>query len=201
VGPFVKKMESESSSSSATAPAAMHSSAKAAVCPRCDVEFPSTTKMTAHRLGCRLVCDACQEVCKSKAALAAHKKTTHETTAPRLECANCAETFSKPHQLAQHRLSAHEVGRPWSCDACDKSFGRQDLLRRHVTEVHSDAAAGSTQQPPTRKVEMHCPCGVVVRRRDNWERHVRRCPGTKPEEPPPPSFAAGPEQSEEQPAS
>ena len=196
--PFVKKMESESSCST-NPPAAMNRSTKAAVCPRCDVAFPSTTKMRAHRLCCRLVCDTCQEVCKSKAALAAHKKTAHETAAPHLECANCAEAFAKPHQLAQHRLSAHGDERPWACGACDKTFGRQDLLRRHVAEVHSEAATGSTQP---RTVELHCPCGAVVRRRDNWERHVRRCPGTKPEEPPPPpSFAAGPEQSEERLAS
>ena len=192
---MLNRMESESTCSSNPL-AAM----KAAVCPRCDAEFPSTTKMTAHRLGCRLVCDICQEACKSKVGLAAHTRTAHGTTAPlRLECTNCTEAFARPHQLAQHRVSAHGDERPWACAACDKTFGRQDLLRRHVAEVHSEAATGSAQP---RMVEMRCPCGAVVRHRDNWKRHVRRCPGTKPEEPPPPpAAAAGPEPSEEQPAS
>ena len=172
---------------------------KAATCPRCDAAFSSTTKMAAHRLNCRLVCDICQEAFKSKAGLAAHTKKTHGATAPlRLACSDCSEAFAKPHQLAQHRMSAHGVERPWVCAVCDKTFGRQDLMRRHEAEVHSEAATGSTQ---LRLVERRCPCGTVVRRLDNWTRHVKHCPGTKAEEPPPPAAAAGPGPSEEQPAS
>lgn len=141
----------------------MTTTAKPTMCKRCGCQFPSITKMEAHRLQCRLVCDICQESFKGKGALATHIREAHAKNPH--SCDICRMTFSKPHALAQHRAVAHEDKFPWKCEQCSGTFGRPDVLKRHVDTVHGDD-----------EEFYNCyTCGTQVRRWDNWQRHIKNC--------------------------
>jgi hypothetical protein len=61
--------------------------------------------------------------------------TAQRTTHP---CPICDFPFSRPQELRRHMTSRHSMARNHHCthDGCDKSFARQDVLKRHLRNVH-----------------------------------------------------------------
>ncbi|KAG0201263.1 hypothetical protein BGX33_010426 [Mortierella sp. NVP41] len=47
------------------------------------------------------------------------------------EVFTCAKRFSRKHDLQRHEASVHKGERKYRCGNCDRSFSRQDGLRRH----------------------------------------------------------------------
>lgn len=120
--------------------------------------------MTTHRLQCRIRCNVCDEGFKSQAALIKHVQDVH--TIKEHVCDICQAAFDKPHKLAYHRIDAHQDEFPWKCNQCDGAFGRQDVLKRHAVTVHNDDDDEF----------YNCyTCGMQVRRRDSWQRHIKNC--------------------------
>jgi hypothetical protein len=44
----------------------------------------------------------------------------------------CGRSFSKFDSLRRHVAELHKGIRPFSCELCDKSYGRKDYLDRHL---------------------------------------------------------------------
>ncbi|KAK3951992.1 hypothetical protein QBC32DRAFT_152291 [Pseudoneurospora amorphoporcata] len=55
---------------------------------------------------------------------------------PGFWCILCGKKFTRKEHLERH-IPHHTGHKPWGCDHCLMSFGRQDLLRRHQAIYHS----------------------------------------------------------------
>lgn len=109
---------------------------------------------------------------------------------PGYVCSICGQTFSLHDRLAKHIASRHRNkqaaspdpaasplgstgsaggnGRSYSCDICQRSFARSDMLTRHM-RLHTGV------KPYTCKV-----CGQVFSRSDHLSTHQRTHTGEKP---------------------
>ncbi|OQR68717.1 zinc finger protein-like [Tropilaelaps mercedesae] len=109
---------------------------------------------------------------------------------PGYVCSICGQTFSLHDRLAKHIASRHRSkqtaspdpgsggsvgssggagnGRSYSCDICQRSFARSDMLTRHM-RLHTGV------KPYTCKV-----CGQVFSRSDHLSTHQRTHTGEKP---------------------
>lgn len=60
-------------------------------------------------------------------------KTKSSSSARRgdFPCPNCDKTFTRQEYVRRHSLLVHEGARPHTCKACNKGFARSDLLNRH----------------------------------------------------------------------
>jgi len=58
----------------------------------------------------------------------------------------CGKAFSKLDSLRRHVNELHKGVRPFACTLCDKNYGREDYLDRHI-KTH-DPANGKRKPPP-----------------------------------------------------
>lgn len=121
--------------------------------------------MEAHRKTCRLTCEACAGVFKSKPALANHGCL-------KFFCLDCGDArFKTLAQLAEHKRTDHQDDSPWKCEECPAKFGRQDRLKRHVDETHK----GQKRKTEVAEGSSCAACGFVADRKVNFDRHMRSC--------------------------
>ena len=141
--------------------------AKPCACPICDENFPSITKMHAHRKNCVLTCQECLKTFKSKQSLAKHSKATCG-----IPCSVCSMRFTTEFKRAEHMRENHEDKTPWKCADCPSQFERRDRLKRHVDEKHR----GVKRKAEAIAGDFCCPCSYTTTRKLNWERHTKACP-------------------------
>ncbi|KAH8894432.1 hypothetical protein GQ53DRAFT_683063 [Thozetella sp. PMI_491] len=81
--------------------------------------------------------------------------------AGRLQCPHCSRRFSRPSHLDRHRLTHLPSSRRLSlpCGRCDKSFGRNDVLLRHLRAAHG------VETGPKQPCQRSCDRCVQKRRR------------------------------------
>ena len=56
-------------------------------------------------------------------------------------CPKCPNTYSSRNAVKLHMWN-HNGVKPYTCNVCDKSFGRVDYLRRHKQDVHRNKPPG-----------------------------------------------------------
>jgi hypothetical protein len=103
-------------------------------------------------------------------------RTRHQFAASRQPhlCPYCRQILRTKWSLKQHITVRHFGAKAAACNQCEKSYGSEADLRRHVQEVHAE---------PDRK--SRCPeCGEEVRasylRRHIQYRHAARAPASCP---------------------
>lgn len=82
-------------------------------------------------------CDTCQLAFFRKDTLQTHKRT-HKTKYSNSEicCHICHKTFSSNSCLLRH-TKMHKNKNPYTCDFCEQSFFRKDLLIVHIRSKHT----------------------------------------------------------------
>ncbi|CAJ0954894.1 unnamed protein product, partial [Mesorhabditis belari] len=102
-------------------------------------------------------------------------------------CQHCGQAFALHDRLAKHIASRHrdrsasvndEAGKTHKCTMCTKSFGRSDMLTRHM-RLHTGLKPYSCQV-----------CGQVFSRSDHLSTHQRTHTGEKPYQCPLCNYAA-----------
>ncbi|XP_022669858.1 zinc finger protein 768-like isoform X2 [Varroa destructor] len=127
----------------------------------------------------------------SAEASSSPEEASSQGSSPGYVCSICGQTFSLHDRLAKHIASRHRNkqaaspdpgsggslgsssggtgnGRSYSCDICQRSFARSDMLTRHM-RLHTGV------KPYTCKV-----CGQVFSRSDHLSTHQRTHTGEKP---------------------
>ena len=146
-----------------------NTTSKPCKCTLCDVEFPSITKMEAHRKTCTLTCADCGQVFKKRASHAKHLDTSPCQT-HKIPCQICQVKFKEHFQLANQLRDVHGDETPWKCSQCPMEFQRQDVFQRHINEKHKGIKRKEVL------VECVCSCGYAPTRKLNWDRHINVCP-------------------------
>ena len=146
-----------------------NTTSKPCKCTLCDVAFPSTTKMEAHRKNCTLACADCGQIFKKRASYNKHMDVSSCQT-HKIPCQICQVKFKTDFQLANHLQEMHGDEKPWKCSQCPMEFGRKDVFQRHTNEKHKGT---KRKEVPA---ECVCPCGYVPTRKLNWDRHTDVCP-------------------------
>ncbi len=123
-------------------------------------------------------CDTCERDFGLRGSLVAHVGRVHGwAPGEPVACEECARPFRYKKNLAEHWLLKGHGPEPdprppaWRCGACGARFPRRALLQRH---------RASDCQRLGRRLQ-RCPhCFSLVRsdRRDNLQRHLKRCAAT-----------------------
>lgn len=64
-------------------------------------------------------------------------------------CPTCGRAFQRATGLERHRRSAHTKEKPYACEYCSQTYSRIDLLQRHISLYHKEAAAGKCRLQDT----------------------------------------------------
>ena len=86
-----------------------------------------------------LSCEKCNKSFSNSHTLRNHRRNFHEGSIKKVEKLSCNlsnKTFTEKHTLRRHILCIHEGSKKFQCKSCEKSYGREDLLRCHVSEKH-----------------------------------------------------------------
>ena len=72
------------------------------------------------------------------------KRKRSDTKPDSFNCSYCEKTFGRNEHLKRHVNSVHE-GEKFDCTFCEKSFSRKDKLKIHLKYVHRDSTIPSTK--------------------------------------------------------
>lgn len=101
-------------------------------CDVCDVKFYGKSQikkhMRVHFAEKEYQCGICQKKYRHKKHLDAHNKTHSE----QVSCEVCDATFIGKIYLKKHKLSMHTSERFFNCGICQKTYGRNSHLTRHM---------------------------------------------------------------------
>ena len=128
-------------------------------CDICNKRFVEATALKRHLLHIhektRYQCELCEKTFCDKTTVANHRKRAHdintkkvdensrknvlkkkETSKKTHQCSFCAKHFSTADSAKDHEKIVHKHIRNYKCDHCQKSFGRNPELTRHIEEIH-----------------------------------------------------------------
>ena len=118
-------------------------------CSQCDKSFSIKAKLNQHmkvhftptdyyQQRSEVRCQLCGIVCHSEGYLKRHHLRKHVLPKPVIKCDKCEKQFKSQHCLTWHVRIVHDKVKPWTCNVCNKSFGRKTELlfheRRHTGE-------------------------------------------------------------------
>ncbi|XP_044727320.1 zinc finger protein 883-like [Chrysoperla carnea] len=118
----------------------------------------------------KLTCDICSKELTSLPSLQNHVTQVHgdPTIVRKHLCNICGYSACKLSNLQRHLL-IHSTERPYACDRCDKTYGRPDYLKQHISHVHLNI----------RKFQCKF-CSQTFPERRTLVHHERRHTGEKP---------------------
>ncbi|XP_044732965.1 zinc finger protein 660-like [Chrysoperla carnea] len=87
----------------------------------------------------KLTCEICLKTFLHRQSLEDHVKIKHNNQIPKHNylCNVCGIASRSPAALRRHTLS-HTKEQAYACDHCDKTYRRQDALKKHVSRAHLD---------------------------------------------------------------
>ncbi|XP_063682679.1 zinc finger protein 17-like [Bolinopsis microptera] len=103
-------------------------------CSQCQKEFKHKKRYKTHVEVCNgaMPCQMCGKMFNSDRCLQDHVRNVH--TNSNLSCVHCLKVFKTKVSLRMHTRRMHTpYERQISCSQCDKTFGCQQSLKRHVT--------------------------------------------------------------------
>ncbi|KAJ8705122.1 hypothetical protein PYW08_012442 [Mythimna loreyi] len=132
-------------------------------------------KKRAHRhLSLPSTCGACDKHFVDDTALARHSSRgcRGEHT-----CLHCGEAFPQPLDLRDHLQDRHRSCKVYSCEKCDKSFGRESLYSAHYRRVHVEPKDRARQKDRPWVCEV---CGKTLPNKCVLLYHQRNHTGERP---------------------
>ena len=130
-------------------------------CLKCDKFFKTKIVCTRHTSTCeksftgkkrsknlrQIICNKCPFKATTEADLEMHRREAHpEVKTQRVPCLTCGDTFSSAKTLKGHILKVHKKIGMFSCDICDKEFGKKFNLVRHKDSHLRDQATRESER-------------------------------------------------------
>lgn len=159
--------------------------------PGCEKRFKLRGQVLQHELTHgtekNYTCEICQLKVKSKYYLKEHMKI-HDFSGS-FKCELCNQTFARPNYLRDHRKLRHslqagvtckECGKMYAnekslrqhmhhhrdaqfeCSYCEKRFVKNDILRKHVNDLHEQNRAMPCKE-----------CNEIFYKRSDYRRHLK----------------------------
>ena len=153
--------------------------------PSCKKVYSNATALRYHQLkahGKALKCGKCSQEFNDYKEYLKHKrreKGKPEPRTPKVEKCKFCEAFISIRHLQRHNREVHSVPMTvpfpetgsvrFPCPVCEKSFKREETMRRHQSEVHSESIREKKKCPD-------CEKSFTLER--NLQRHVKRVHST-----------------------
>ena len=118
----------------------IHEKRKDYKCEKCEKLFSDKNNLKAHVKMVHenikdKICDVCGKAFGNTTMLKVHKDAVHEGL--KVQCPNCHKYLSKSG-LKEHIDTVHIKSKRYNCQFCEKSYGGQTHLRRHLRTIHMD---------------------------------------------------------------
>ena len=122
----------------------------------CGKMFSNSTSLRYHKLKVHkeaIVCQKCLERFTDVREYLKHRRSELSKPQPssKIKCEKCQQSISRDH-FGRHMTEVHKIPRynPFqkptekhhSCTHCDKQFKREENMKRHIEEEHSDQKSG-----------------------------------------------------------